>query len=318
MTLLAQEPGAQAAYNNPAIDEIKLDKIDHTTDMAALARRWYDMGQQYDRFVPLAHLVEGTLITVPQMAQFHARPAGRHLLCNRNYLEMLHLSAGVPHDPQVHFYPYEYELAKMKAWRESLNAKRVLMLVTHGSGPQKIWPHTKEFIGKALKKYPDLHIVLTGEERGKEFEKPWTSNPRVHCTCTKWTLREFLTMPFVVDALLGPETGVFYAASQMALPKILMLSHGSVENTSRDWINTRSLWAKHVDCKGRGRNEAPACHQIHDTWAHCTRITDPNCLYCRRGSCSIHLSACQQAIKPAMALHALEEVFDERLAPAHA
>jgi hypothetical protein len=34
------------------------------------------------------------------------------------------------------------------------------------------------------------------------------------------------------------------------------------------------VYSKNTKCKGRGDNEAPACHVLHYTWDSCTRVMD--------------------------------------------
>jgi hypothetical protein len=189
----------------------------------------------------------------------------------------------------------------------------VLLVVTHGSAVHKIWPHQAAFMAKALREYPDLHVIMTGGAVGHVWSKPFLKHPRVTSLIERsppTSIRQFLTLPYVVDCILGPETGIFYAASFMDVAKILLLSHGTVENVSRDWVNCTSIHSENLKwCKGRGHNEAPACHQIHLGWDHCTRVQPKECDACRRGNCHLHLAACQQAITPERVLEAFDQII---------
>jgi hypothetical protein len=50
------------------------------------------------------------------------------------------------------------------------------------------------------------------------------------------------------DIVIGPETGVLSAVAMEPMKKIVFLSHSSVENLTRDWVNTVSLYSKNTPC----------------------------------------------------------------------
>jgi ADP-heptose:LPS heptosyltransferase len=313
VTLLTSDIGKLVATNNPNVDEILTIPHDlvKTHTPQEIGDMWFEMGRAYDVFAPLAQVVEGTLIASPAFSQYHINPAARHRMCNINFLEFLHLASGVPYVPEVRFYPTGEELAWARDARRKMDAPFVLLLVLHGSAVHKIWPHNEWFIRKVLRQYEDVHIITTGMDAGLVYELPWLKHPRVQCSCSRLTARQFLTLPHVVDAIVGPETGVFYAASQMAVPKIMLLSHGTRENTARDWVNCDTVSAESVQCKGRGNNEAPACHQLHADWSTCTRVSNVrDCRDCRAGHCSKHLAACMQEILPAAVLDRLAPIVE--------
>lgn len=297
---------------DPHIEQF-IDLSNKRDDVVAWSKMLYEISKGYDRYIPLLDIVDHTLLTNRESMHYHVSPAARHLLCDQNYLEVLHAAAKVPHEPHVRFYPTEDELkwaldAQMKWF--TAGATKIVLIVTHGSAVNKIWPHNEKLIEAILRDFDDAHVVLTGGESARKIEEPWFGHPRVHSLCRQITTRQFLTLPAVVDVLIGPETGIFYAASQMAVPKIIFLSHATVRNLTRDWINTHSLQAPSVTCTGRGKNEAPACHMVHNDWTTCTRALDPACPDCKIGGrCAKHLAACQQAIPPGRVMDVLRSIF---------
>jgi hypothetical protein len=61
-------------------------------------------------------------------------------------------------------------------------------------------------------------------------------------------------MAQVADAVVGPETGVLNAVGMEDNLKVVFLSHSSVANLTRDWVNTVSL-----SCE-------PPDHMLHYGW----------------------------------------------------
>jgi hypothetical protein len=59
---------------------------------------------------------------------------------------------------------------------------------------------------------------------------------------------------------VGQETGLLNSAALEPVPKVVMLSHSSATNLTRDWVNVRAL---------SGAVPCYPCHQIHYTHAHC-------------------------------------------------
>jgi hypothetical protein len=119
------------------------------------------------------------------------------------------------------------------------------------------------------------------------LEQGWEKTPRVHCRSGKWPIRKTLSFVQLADAVVGSETGVMNAVAQEAMPKVVFLSHSTIENLTRDWTNTHSLASTGTVCKGRGNDEAPACHQMHYGWSHCTEapaVEGTEELYPRKGS----------------------------------
>lgn len=112
---------------------------------------------------------------------------------------------------------------------------------------------------------------------------------------------------------MGSETGVMNAIAMEEMPKIVFLSHSTVENLTRDWVNTHSLSSERTVCQGRGNNEAPACHQLHFGWAKCTEAPAPagtEELHKRKGS---GVAQCQADIDPQDAYKIIWHVVQWRL-----
>jgi hypothetical protein len=78
-----------------------------------------------------------------------------------------------------------------------------------------------------------------------------------------WPIRRILTFAMACDLVIGPDTGPMWGVAFEPVPKILLLSHASVENIAKHWVNAVVL---HAD---QARVPCWPCHQLHDTMEFC-------------------------------------------------
>lgn len=279
VTLFTSPPGNEVLLHDPNLDEMYLQDKDQVPNHL-LGEFWAYQSKKYNKWINLSESVECTLLSVPGKSTHLWSPAARHALMNQNYLEMQHLIAGVPHVPQVEFFPTETETAWARKERSQLlygksahdafNLKgRLVLWALSGSSVHKTWGGLDQAIARILLTFPSAHVVLVGGEDGAILEQGWEKEPRVHCRSGQYSIRQSLALARIADCVIGPETGVLNSVSQMPMPKVLFLSHSTHENLSRDWVNVYALASKNTVCPGRGNNEAPACHQMHYTWEFC-------------------------------------------------
>ena len=280
VTLMTSPPGVDVILHDPNIDVFMILDKDQIPN-ADLVSFWAWQAKKYSKFVNLSESVEGSLLAMPGRTIHFWPPAARHTMMNRNYLETQHLLAGVPHDPQVKFYPTLEEKAWVSKHRSRMG-KHVAVWSLSGSSAHKTWAGLDMIIARFLVEYPDVDVVLVGGPEGVLLEQGWENERRVHCTSGKWTIRQSLAFAQQADMVIGPETGVLNAVSHESMPKVIFLSHSSNENLTRDWVNTGALSAPSTNCKGRGDNEAPACHQMHYGWEHCTKDDETGTAQCQK------------------------------------
>lgn len=227
----------------------------------------------FDKWVNLIGSVEGRLLPHQSVGDFYLPHAVRHQLMNHNYLDMVHTYAQIDGAPvRQKFHPSAEERALAKKLRSELPGPVVLISPT-GSGPFKAWPHTQEcmrllalenvysvMVGD-LKHLPDLDLVNV---RGIDYG---------HIVGQEWPLRLALAYALQCDAVVGTESVFANAvAYEEHIPKVVMLSHSSVENLTRDWPNTVSLEAP-VACH--------PCHRIHNVGARfCSKDTATGAAAC--------------------------------------
>lgn len=280
VTLMTSRPGSDVVMHDPNIDSFMLLDKDQIPN-ADLVHFWKHQAKKYDKFVNLSESVEGTWLALNGRTQHEWSPSVRHRHMNVNYVEFQHQLAGVPHDPQVKF----FATAEEKAWAYKQRARMgeyVILWSLAGSSVHKTWAGLDSVLASLMLEFKNVEVVLCGGPEAQILEAGWEKEPRVHLTCGKWSIRQSLAFMQVADMIVGPETGVLNAAANEPMPKIVFLSHSSHENLTRDWVNVQPLQSSGTKCKGRGDNEAPACHILHYGWSHCTKDEETGTAQCQK------------------------------------
>ena len=302
ITLYCAHPQVEAIEHDPSIDEFYIQGRGQVPDAACNAF-WDYHRKKYDKWVNLSESVEGGLLAMAGRPVDTYDPAVRHAMLDVNYVERTHLIAGVPHHPPR---PFFYSTDKERAWakkeRDAMGGFIVVWALA-GSSVHKTWPWLDAAVSGLLIDFPEVSIVFVGGPDCVVLEQGWEKTPRVFCRSGKWTIRETLSFTQAADAVVGPETGVMNAVGHETMPKVVFLSHSTQENLTRDWVNTHSLQSVGTVCKGRGNDEAPACHRMQFGWDRCTEAPateGTEDLYTRKGSgvaqCQYDISA-QDAYK---------------------
>lgn len=211
----------------------------------------------FDLTIRLQGVIVGTLLAD---RSWSTAPA-RHSI---NYHERIAEVAGVPLTKEARFYPTEDE----KPIRS--DGFHIVWCLA-GSTFDKWNPHQNEAIQMVLDEMPEATITLVGDESCQELETRWAEFPRVQCKSGRLPIRNTLALAQVADCVVGPETGVLNAVAFEANGKVVMLSHSGVDNLTKHWTNTESLYS-----------DAPChpCHRIHTTTEHCT-VDEHGAAYCQ-------------------------------------
>ncbi len=269
VTLYTSPPGDVVLRHDPNVDDFYLQDKDQVPN-TSLGEYWDYHKRKYDKWVNLSESVEGTLLALPGRAHHGFPPALRHQMLNRNYLEVQHQIAGVPHEPRVKFHATHEEQCWARTQKRKMGSPVIVWSVA-GSSVHKTYHGLDRCIASLLLDFPTAHIVLVGDQAGKILEAGWEKEPRVHRKCGEWSIRQSLAFASIADCVVGPETGVLNSVSHETMPKVVFLSHSTVDNLTRDWVNTHSIFSENTSCPGRGNNEAPSCHQLQYGWTHCKR-----------------------------------------------
>lgn len=239
---------------NPHVDRVILQDTDQVPP-AALLDFWAYIAKKYDKFVNLSEAMEGNLLTLKERSSGRWPHSMRNKYLNVNYLQFHADLAEVPFEPVVKFYSTEEERAWAKRERQKLGDSCLIMWSLAGSSVHKHYPHMDTVIARILVTYPNAKVITVGSENEKMLEMGWEKEPRVVTKAGEWSIRQTMAMIEHMDLIIGPETGVLNAASFTNVPKIVFLSHSSIENLTRDWVNCISLEPKNTPCY--------PCHMMH-------------------------------------------------------
>ena len=295
----------EAVKHEPLIDKVILQDPEQVPN-AWLGGFFDALRLKYDKFVNLCESVEGSLLAMAGRATFDWSQEARHAYMNHNYIEHTHRIAGVRFEkPLMRFVANEKEQKWAKEERARMKAEKVVLWVLRGSAVHKVWSGGIDtqnnitgfdgVIARILQQWPHAKIVTVGDESAKKtIEAPWAElkEPRVVLRSCVWDIRQTMAFAKECDIVIGPETGVMSAVAMEPMRKIVFLSHSTVENLTKNWVNTTSLFSRNVPCSG--------CHKLIHNWDQCVQD----------GTSGI--AACQADIHPSEVWDAICETFAEQ------
>jgi ADP-heptose:LPS heptosyltransferase len=289
VTLFASYPSSELVALDPNIDDLVVQLQDQIP-MQWLGYYWiwlqkYWKGKGFNRWVNLTESIEGNLLAVAGNVKFEWNPMGRHRVMNFNYWQHQFELAGLVYEiPTTRFHPSEEErgwAAQERQRMEKAGIKRFVLWALAGSSRgHKIYPYQDAVWKHLFKYYQEWGVVTVGDGSCADLEKGFEGEPRLWRTSGKWNIRQVCAMLELADVVVGPETGTLSIAAFYPMPKIALLSHSTIENLTRDWTNTTSLWAPTTECPGRGRNIVPACHKMLASFEGCRQHSEAGTAQC--------------------------------------
>jgi ADP-heptose:LPS heptosyltransferase/predicted SAM-dependent methyltransferase len=305
ITLYTVPRALEAIEHEPLIDAFVVQDQEQVPN-AWLGEWWAHLRKKYELFINLSESVEASLLAMSDRAPYYWTKEARHSYMNRNYLELMHLMAGVPYEkPLMRFVATDEEREWVRKEKAKFGADPLIMWVLRGSAVHKVWCGGEDKVNKAtgmdqiiariLIQWPKARIVMVGDESCKKIiETPWQNEPRVVKRSGEWSIRETMAFAKECDMVIGPETGVMNAVAMEPMRKIVFLSHSTVENLTRDWHNTVSLYSKTTECY--------PCHRMIHNWSQCNQEGETG------------IAKCQAAITPEEVWDAIRFTLDERMA----
>lgn len=276
ITLYTQRQGEVSLKNDPNIDEMIVQPDGIFSDGATAAQwqgaYWLHCEKKHDKFINLVGSVERHLLPHPSDPNFYLPQEQRHRLMNRNYYEAVAEWAGIQFNPKtvrVKFTPTAEEMAwaaaKRAEWKQPF-----VVINPSGSSLPKWWPHTQQAM--ELFAAAGTGGVVVGDLRGSQFKPPagW------QVIGQDWDLRKVYTLAALADVVIGTESAVVNSVSHETPLKIVLLSHSTAENLTRDWDRTIAIQPEGLACY--------PCHRIHGDWSHCTRVAESNAAACQHAA----------------------------------
>lgn len=238
--------------------------------------------RKYPRFVNLVGTVDSDMLGDPKMWTYYLPDEARRWRFDKNYLEYTHRAAGVPLEPRLRFHPTMEEWAWFEAYRSGFDVGPLAVLVPCGSRRHKLYPHAPRLAGMLAA--DGFNVVVLGDLHELKFPH----HPRICVEGNRRSIRKALTIAKGSNLVIGAETGILNAVAFEYMPKVVLLSHSSHENLTRDWRNTAAV-AGFVPCY--------PCHRMHkDDMAFCSPVD----------SDVGRVAACQAAISPEAVIAAIQ------------
>lgn len=305
ITLYSTPRAFEVISQDPHVDEVILQDTDQVPNHA-LGQFWDYERKKYDKWVNLSESVEALWLTLKERSQTNWPKSVRDKYLDTNYVQFAHELAEVPYEKPLHkFIPSLEERNWAHEQTKALKAKPFILWVLNGSSVHKVWPHLDQIFARVLLTYPEAKIVTVGDpEKSPILDEPWAKEPRVLRMAQKWSIRQTLAMAQKADLVVGPETGVLTGVACEPLPKIVFLSHSSVNNLTRDWDNTYALFSTKTPCY--------PCHKMIYGWDNCVRNEEPDKYWQGTAQCQVDLppEACWMALT-----RALQPLVDKKKIP---
>lgn len=298
VTLYTQRQGEASLRHDPNIDRIVVqpDGIYGTSDEANAKAGFPTVGEMqmmhirhleklHDRLINLIGTVEGSLLPHITHSNYWLPDDTRRAVMQQNYLEVIHRAARVPFEAskvRVKFHPSKDE----QAWAAAERAKhgRFVVLNPSGSSLPKWWPHAQ----KAMDLFAAQGVggVLVGDLKGQSFTAPqgW------QVIGTQWDIRKCYAIAALADVVIGTESAIVNSVAHETPLKVVLLSHSTAFQLTRDWSNTIAIEPDGLACY--------PCHRIHVGWQHCSQDTETKAAVCQSAATAeIIVDYCMQWLR---------------------
>jgi ADP-heptose:LPS heptosyltransferase len=261
VTLNCVERGYQVVREDPNVDRFIIVNDGEFPNDGTLQIFWDALASKFDRTINLSESIEKTLLKTPGDIdplsgedRYNWSKERLHMLCNKNYMDQTMEWSGYKNITGAKGSLYFTQ--EEEAWGQKFRAKAPGFMVLWslgGSAAHKAYPYAEYVALTLLEEFEDMHIVTVGDDWCKLLEM---RHPRALNMAGQFGIRKSLLLTKVADLVVGPESSVINAASCFDVPKVLLLSHSSVENLSKYWTKTDNL-ASDAACY--------PCHKIHYT-----------------------------------------------------
>lgn len=268
VTFMTTPRGQEPLLHDPHIDDWFIQDTDQVPNQE-LAEFWQAQAKHFDRFINLSESIEGTLLAIPGRANHMWPDSVRRRRMGINYLEWTSEIAELPYTQDARFYATEEETQRAVDFLDRVRTRldgelripqarphrMFVMWCLAGSSMHKFYPGQDDVIANLLAACPEVVVLLVGDMACKILEAGWEQEERVVCLSGELKVRDTLALAQQVDVVIGPETGVLNAVAFDAVPKVVLLSHSSVENLTRDWLNVDAMEPQDTPCY--------PCHRLH-------------------------------------------------------
>lgn len=257
VTVYTEQRGEEMLRHDPNVDAIVMY---HDMPGNIAAGFIEQESGKFDRMINLNEAIEKNMIAIESDLRYYWPQNLRRQVFGGDYLERLHVLAGVPAsargDFRQRFYPSDEEAAWARQERAAIVGP-VVLIAASGSSPTKHWPHVLPFAEQLADR--GIHVVIAGELGSLKGQ---AHSERIRLLGTDWPLRNLLAFAMLADAVVGQETGILNAVAMEPMPKIVLLTHSAEGSLTQHWVNAAEVAGKAAPCW--------PCHRIHHHMGHCT------------------------------------------------
>lgn len=250
--LNTSETGMEVLRNNPYVDKF-IPYVSNSVPAEQLDKFWESVAKQHGwtHTVNLCESVEVHLSCHPSTPAYNLPKQERLKICNKNYYDETFAFAKKQYDriqllkgttPSLNFTPQEEDYISKVAAEFRKKTPKLIMWALTGSGRNKTYPYYHFIVKELLDKYPDLGVITVGDVSCKIMEYGVDSD-RLYKRSGMFKIRESLLFTKYVDLVIAPDTGVLHGSGCYDTPKIGLLGHVSLENTTKYYKNNYSLEA---------------------------------------------------------------------------
>lgn len=265
---LGSEQAQQVLENNPNVDKFIYHKRDsvHPEELGAYFEK-LRVENGCDKIIDMCESVEVRLAVTPNYPQWNWSKKERKDYCNINYYEHAFTHSGYSWIPNHISYDleakkqlsYEEECQRflnpemfftqteedfIASIREQLIGKRVIMWGLSGSGRQKTYAYVPYIVADLMKEFKDLVVMLVGGEACKVLECAFPKYHRILKKSGEFTFRQSALMAKYADLVVSPDTGFLHTSGCWDTPKIGLLTHTTIENITKHFVNDYSIESK--------------------------------------------------------------------------
>ena len=287
MTEMITSESAQVVFhNNPFIDKLSVKKEGDIPGGAEWQKWFVSRAREYEVFGHASHSQEGRHALFVDNTAFWWRSELRRKICAGSYLETAHDIMGVPYEFGPLFFPTDEEKDRAAKTRDDQIGGRYLAWAIAGSRIDKVHPYAAMAIARIISELR-IPVVMVGagaqqyeyaKQVHEHVKRSNGSDKNIHLAMSpdgadpggekSWSMRRSLTQVLTADLVVTPDTGFGWATAMEPMPKIAMVSHASVENITKHWVNTTTL---HADPE---RVPCWPCHRLHNDISTCTPNAD--------------------------------------------
>lgn len=309
VTLNCRKASASVFNNNPHIDEF-LYHDEGMPNNDVLTRYWAGLKASCDRYINLSGSIEeGLLPAEGKHKPYDWSHDLRHAKFNVNYYDRTLELSGFPEvkglNGEVYF--SKEELAWGQKLRDQYKNRFWVLWALSGSSFHKTYPWADQVAKAFLNKHWDAMTMTVGDDQTRllEWDHPHTKK-RAHIWADDF--RKSMIACKFSDTVVSTETGIANVAGCFDTPKIVMLSHSSIENLTKYWVNCKSLTPVNAACY--------PCHKLHYTLKSCpldTLAIIPPEMWSVENQLvgNVEAPICTSRLKPETVLAALEENYYE-------